>query len=141
MRDPLPIRGVIDLAGPVDVDMTANIAGYEAMCGDTVITSLLGGTPAMVPEHYADASPMALLPLGVRQVFVLGTFEEYVPLPLAEAYRQAAAQAGDPIRLVVIPGVGHFEIASPRSSTWSQVELSIRSLLEGKLPPESSRHD
>ena len=35
--DPLPVSGVMDLAGPVD--MTANIPGYEALCRDTVITS------------------------------------------------------------------------------------------------------
>ena len=60
--DPLPVRGALDLAGPVD--MTANIQGYEALCGDPVITSILGGTPAAVPEHYAQASAITLLPLG-----------------------------------------------------------------------------
>lgn len=126
--NPLPIRGVVDLAGPVD--MSANIQGYETLCRDTVITSMLGGTPAQVPERYAQASPIKLLPLGVPQIFVLGTREDFVPLPFAEAYARAARQAGDSIRLLVIPNVGHFEIASPRSSTWPQVELAIRSLLQ-----------
>ena len=125
--NPLAIRGVVDLAGPVD--MSANVQGYEALCGDTVITSLLGGTPAQVPERYAQASAIKLLPLGVPQVLVLGTREEFVPLPFAEAYVRAARLAGDSIRLLVIPGVGHFEIASPRSSTWPQIESAIRSLL------------
>ena len=132
-RDPLPVRGVIDLAGPVD--MTANVPGYEALCRDSVITSLLGGTPATVPERYAHASPITLLPFGVPQVLILGSHENFVPLPLAEAYAQAAARAGDPVRLLVIPGAGHFEIASPRASTWPLVESAIRSLLNGALPP------
>jgi acetyl esterase/lipase len=131
--DPLPIRGVVDLAGPVD--MTANIPGYEGLCGDTVITTLLGGAPAAVPSHYAQASAIKLLPLGVPQVLVVGTREDYVPLPLADAYVRAATQAGDSVRLVVIPGAGHFEIASPLSSTWPQVRSAIRSLLAGRLPP------
>lgn len=131
--DPLPVRGVIDLAGPVD--MTANVPGYEALCRDSVITSLLGGSPAAVPERYAQASPIKLLPLGIPQVLILGTHEDFVPLPLAEAYAQAAAGAGDPVRLLVIPGAGHFEIASPRASTWPLVESAIRSLLDGALPP------
>ncbi len=134
MADPLPVRGVIDLAGPVD--MTANITGYEGLCGDTVITTLLGGTPATVPERYAHASAIKLLPLGIPQVLVIGEHEEFVPRPLAEAYAQAAARAGDPVRLIVIPHVGHFEIASPRASPWPQVESAIRALLDGKLPPE-----
>jgi acetyl esterase/lipase len=130
MVDPLPVRGVLDLAGPVD--MTANIPGYEGLCGDTVVTALFGGTPAAVPERYAHASAIKLLPLGIPQVLVMGEHEEYVPRPLAEAYLLAATQAGDPVRLVVIPRVGHFEIASPRATTWPRVESAIRSLLEGK---------
>lgn len=131
--NPLRVRGVIDLAGPLD--LTANISGYESLCRDHVITALMGGTPEAVPARYAQASAIKLLPLGVPQVLVLGEHEDYVPLRDAEAYVQAAKRAGDRIRLILIPSVGHFEIASPRASPWSQVELAIRSLLDGRLPP------
>jgi acetyl esterase/lipase len=134
--DLLPVRGVLDLAGPVD--LTANIAGYERLCRDTVITTLIGGTPAAVPERYAHASPMTLLPLGVPQVLLMGEHEDFVPRTYAEAYARAAARAGDQIRLIIIPRVGHFEIASPRATTWPRVESVIRLLLDGKLPPEST---
>jgi pimeloyl-ACP methyl ester carboxylesterase len=134
--DPLPFRGVLDLAGPVD--LTANIAGYESLCRDTVITSLIGGTPAALPERYAHASPLKLLPLGVPQVLLMGEYEDFVPRAYAEAYVRAATQVGDRVRLIVIPRVGHFEIASPRATTWPQVESVIRSLLDGKLPRDSS---
>ena len=133
--DPLPVRGVLDLAGPLD--LTANIAGYQALCRDAVITQLMGGTPATVPERYAHASPKQLIPIGVPQALVLGEHEDFVPRPLAEAYVRAASQAGDAVRLIVIPGVGHFEIASPRATTWPRVESVIRSLLDGRLPPDS----
>jgi pimeloyl-ACP methyl ester carboxylesterase len=68
-------------------------------------------------------------------VIVIGQYEDFVPRPIAEAYAQAPARSGDPVRLIVIPGVGHFEIASPRASTWPQVESAIRALLDGSLPP------
>ena len=134
--DPLPVRGVLDLAGPVD--LMANIGGYEGLCRDSVITQLLGGTPAAVPERYAHASPTQLLPLGTAQVLLIGEHEDFVPRPLAEAYVQAAVQAGDSVQLVVIPRVGHFEIASPRATTWLRVQSVIRSLLDGRLPPKGS---
>jgi acetyl esterase/lipase len=130
LPDPLPVRGVIDLAGPVD--MTANIQGYQALCRDTVITSLFRGTPAMAPQRYEQASAIRLLPLGVPQVLVVGTHEDFVPLPLVEAYAEAARRAGDSVGVVVIPGAGHFEIASPRSSAWPRIESAIRSLLGGR---------
>ena len=138
-NDPLKVRGVVDLAGPLD--MTANIAGYQTLCRDTVITSLLGGTPTTVPEHYALASPIALLPLGTPQVIVVGTYEEYVPLPFAQAYTRAAALAGDSVRLVVVPDAGHFEIASPRTPVWPGIESAIRRLLDGRLPPDKAPSD
>ena len=53
-------------------------------------------------------------------------------MPLIQAYVPAATQAGDPVQLLVIPGVGHFEVASPLASTWPTVESAIRSLLNGR---------
>ena len=67
-------------------------------------------------------------------MIVLGSREEYVPLPLVDAYVQAATQAGDQVRRILIPGAGHFEIASPLSVTWPPIESAIRLLIDGKLP-------
>ncbi len=131
--DPLPVSGVLDLAGPVD--LTANIAGYEGLCGDTVVTGLLGGAPAAVPERYAQASPMFLLPLGVPQVILIGDDEEFVPRRLMEDYVRAAEQAGDQVRLIVVPRVSHHDLASPLAPAWPRVESVLESLLDGRLPP------
>ena len=132
VANPLPVRGVVDLAGPVD--MTANISGYEALCADPVITSLLGGAPAAVPDHYAQASAIKLLPLGIPQVLVVGSHEDFVPLPVVDAYVTAATGTGDQVRRILIPGAWHFEIASPLSFAWPQVKAAIDSLIDGKLP-------
>ena len=133
IANPQRVRGVVDLAGPLD--LSANISGYERLCMDTVITALLGGTPATVPQRYAQASPIRMLPLGLPQVIVLGSLEAFVPRPLADAYVQAATQAGDSVRLLFFPRADHFVIASPRAWTWPKIESAIRSLLDGKLPP------
>lgn len=99
-----------------------------------MITDLLGGTPAAVPERYAQSSLIQLLPLGVTQVVLIGEHEEFVPRPLAGAYVRAAANAGDRVQLMIIPGAGHFEVASPRATPWPRVESAIRALLDGRLP-------
>jgi acetyl esterase/lipase len=130
--NPLPIRGAVDLAGPLD--LSAHIAEYEGLCRDSVITSLMGGTPATRPERYAQASPIKLLPYGLPQVLVLGTYEDFVPMPLMRAYADAARRAGDSVRVVHVRGAGHFEIASPRSYAWPPVLRAIRALLDGRLP-------
>ena len=87
-----------------------------------------------MPEHYAQASAIKLLPLGVPQVLVLGSQEEFVPLPLMDAYVVSATRAGDKVRRMLAPGAGHFEIASPVSFAWPQIKSAIRSLLDGRLP-------
>ena len=138
MRSPLPVRGVLDLAGPLD--LAVHRVEYEGLCRDSVITTLLGGSPDAVPERYAQASPIRLLPLGIPQVLVIGEHEEFVPQPLVEAYARAAAGMGDSARVMVVPKAGHFEIASPRSAAWPWVRSAIHALLDGRLP-ESVRGD
>ncbi|HVF39162.1 MAG TPA: alpha/beta hydrolase [Gemmatimonadaceae bacterium] len=134
VADPLRVRGVVNLAGPVD--LTANISGYERLCRDTVITTLMGGTPSTAPERYHHASPIKLLPLRIPQVIVVGEHEDFVPRSAVDTYARVAAQAGDSLRVIVIPRVGHFEIASPRASPWPRVESAIMALLDGKLPSQ-----
>ena len=125
--NPLPVRGVINLAGTID--MRENIAHMEAECNDTVVTGLLGGAPASTPERYREVSATTMVPLGVQQILIWGEHENFVPLSLARRYVDAATKAGDRARLVVIPAIGHFESASPQSSAWPAVLEAIRSLL------------
>lgn len=127
-RRPLRPLGVVNLAGPVD--MRENIARYEGECQGPVITQMMGGSPHQVADHYRAASPGALLPLGVPQVLVWGEHESFVPRPLAAAYVERARAAGDDATLRVVPGAGHFEIASPNSAAWPQLSAEIRSLLD-----------
>lgn len=124
--NPLSIKGIVNLAGRID--MKAGIREYEATCqGEPVVTNLLGGTPEQVPERYTETSANRHVPLGVRQTLIWGEYEEYVPMRLAENYVATARKSGDPINLVTVPGVGHFETASPLSTAWSAVRAAIRS--------------
>ena len=127
IADPLPIRGVINLAGTID--MTANIEHMEEMCRGPVVTRLMGGTPADVPERYKTASAQTFLPLGLSQVLIWGDQEDYVPQQLAEGYVAAAARSGDRGRLILVPATGHFETASPFTSAWPVVREAVRSML------------
>jgi pimeloyl-ACP methyl ester carboxylesterase len=119
LAPPLRVRGVINLAGTID--MADNIPNMEATCGDSVVTTLLGGTPADVPGRYREASAINVLPPGVPQVLVRGRYDDFVPRPIVEKCVRLATQAGDSVRLVVIPGDGHFKSASPTSSAWPSV--------------------
>ncbi len=126
---PLPIDGVVSLAGVVDLRRAAE----ERVCGDAV-TRLLGGSPAEVPERYRQGSPIELLPLGVPQRLVHGARDRLVPLGLDQEYEAAARKAGDDVRLIVLEKDGHFEMIAPESPAWPTVKEAVLSLLTAKRP-------
>lgn len=128
IRDPLAIRGVVDLAGPGD--MATEIAVEVGACQSRVVEQFLGGSPADVPERYAQVSASKMLPLGVPQVLVWGDHDNLRPMWLAEKYAKAATTAGDSVDLIIVPGLGHFEVASPYSSAWPKVRDAISFLLQ-----------
>ena len=127
VEGPLSIRGVIDLAGTGDMD--AFIQFEQQGCHGAVVEEMLGGKPIDVPEHYAQASAIKMLPLGIPQVLIWGKNDDIAPILLRESYVLAAKQAGDLVHLVSIPDVGHFEIASPLATTWPAVRSEIVALL------------
>jgi acetyl esterase/lipase len=78
----------------------------------------VGGPPGRVPERYALASPIELLPLGVPQLLVHGDADDVVPVEIARRYAARAAEAGDQCTLVELPRVGHMEHLDPDSEAW-----------------------
>jgi acetyl esterase/lipase len=124
MADPLPLVGAVSLAGVADLRRA-----WELGLSSNVVEDFLGGTPRQVPERYASASPIELLPLGVPQALVHGTEDDSVPFEISTRYHAAALAAGDPVDLVALPGAGHFEVIDPRSQEWPAVVGAVRSVL------------
>ncbi|HMA36211.1 MAG TPA: alpha/beta hydrolase [Chloroflexia bacterium] len=124
--DPLPVRGVVALAGVVDLRRA-----WELRLSNAVVAELLGGAPSEVPARYATASPRELLPLGVPQQLVHGTQDENVPFAISQTYAAAATAQGDRAQLVPLPGAGHFEVIDPRSREWPQVQAAVNAALQG----------
>lgn len=124
---PLRIRGVVDLAGTAD--MQAFIPLEQHGCAGNVVEQMMGGRPDQVSAHYAEASAINMLPLGVPQVLIWGQRDDILPVALGAIYVRTARKAGDHVRFVTLPALGHFEIASPLTSAWPAVEREILSLL------------
>ena len=80
----------------------------------------------MAPEHFADGSPLELLPLGVPQILIHGTADDSVPFAMSERYVQAAGEGAE---LVVLEGVGHFELIDPEAGAFAETVAAIRKLL------------
>jgi acetyl esterase/lipase len=94
---------------------------HEQRLGDGAVDLLVGGSPASHPDRYAEADPLALLPITTRTVLIHGEDDDVVPLSQPETYAAASDAA-----LVVVPG-GHFEHLDPGSE-------AIAALLEALGP-------
>jgi acetyl esterase/lipase len=121
--DPLPLCAAVSLAGVLDL-----ARAEELGLSENVTRQFLGGSPGEVPERYAAASPIALLPMGVRQLIVSGDADDNVPFEISERYAEAARAAGDPVTLLAFPGTGHFELVDPTSKEWSAMLVAVLQL-------------
>jgi acetyl esterase/lipase len=90
------------------------------------VATFLAGTPHEAPDRYREASPLELLPLGVRQILVHGTRDADVPYAMSERYVEVAGGEGE---LVSLTGAGHFEPIDPQAREWPQTLKAVRSLL------------
>ncbi len=120
--EPLPLRGVISLAGITDMRR------FRPRCNDAV-GRLLGGSPEEVATRYQQTSPFELLPLTVPQRLIHGAQDRIVPLASGTEYEEEARKRGDDARLTILDNVGHFELIAPQSSAWLAVENALRELL------------
>jgi acetyl esterase/lipase len=116
------IKGALSFAGVPDLVMAATAPG-GGLGGDLrhAVLDLLDGAPDAVPDRYAQASPRALLPLGVPQLLVHGSRDDRVPVEQAQVYSEAAAAAGDAVRLVEVPTGDHGDITRADRVAWPDV--------------------
>jgi acetyl esterase/lipase len=125
---PLPLKGVISLAGAMDLEYV-----WQLHLSNDAAAELLGGTPGEVPERYAAASPAALLPLGVSQVLIHGTADANVPLTVSQVYARKAKKAGDSVTLIELPNAEHFVVIDPHSAAWELIVGEIQKLRKSSL--------
>lgn len=125
-KNPQAIQAVIGLAAITDLK-TYRI-GAPGSCNASV-DQLMGGTNAEQPARYAQASPRALLPLGVKQWLVQGARDPIVSLDSVRAYAHAARVAGDKVQLLETAAAGHFETSVPLGNTWLDLQHAVREAL------------
>lgn len=80
----------------------------------------------MAPEHFAEGSPLELLPLGVEQILIHGTEDDSVPYAMSERYVEAA---GGEAELITLEGAGHFELIDPLAEEFFETLAAAKRLL------------
>lgn len=125
--EPLPVRGVVSIAGVGD--LAAFAPRLPGSCGRGILQRLMGSGS----DPYADVSPARLgLPEHVGSVVMLSATEDrIVPLRAARDYRQALPlEAAARVRLRDVTGAGHFDLVTPGTPAFEAVFEEVRRLLE-----------
>jgi acetyl esterase/lipase len=110
------LRGVVPLAAVSDLRRA-----YALQLDGGVVGELLGGSPDRVPQRYAAASPIQLLPIPVPQRVIHGTADQVVPFGMSQRFAKASTNS----KLIPLTGADHFELIDPRSKVWPSIQKNI----------------
>jgi dienelactone hydrolase len=119
--DPLKIGAVVAIDGPGDP--ASEIALFEGACGVPAGTALFGGTPAAQPRRWADGTPQARLPLGLKSGLISASL--FLSPTAATRWVTEARKGKDVASALILGGTGHFEVIAPGSPVWPQVEAFL----------------
>jgi acetyl esterase/lipase len=114
------VAAAVSLAGVLDL-ATAHATGV----GADAVARLLGGSEVEIAERVLVSSPFAMVPLGVPQILIHGSEDTVVPFTMSEHYAEQARKAGDDVRLIPLPGVGHRDLIDPRGQAWVQTATEL----------------
>jgi dipeptidyl aminopeptidase/acylaminoacyl peptidase len=109
----VPLRAAVSQAGVTDLTYAC-----ELRLSRGVVARLLGGTPEEVPDVYAQASPAALIPIGVPLLCVHGELDDVVPPSMSERFAEKARLAGDDVDLMIVEGEDHMDHIDPENQMW-----------------------
>ena len=123
--DPLKVSAVVDIAGLPDLERDRDSKG----CGPGPVDAMAG--PERPGGRFADTSPAHMLPLGVRQVVMVGRADATVPPEVSLAYAARAGAMGDKVDLRILPDAGHAEVIAPGSGAWDVIADRIVALATG----------
>jgi acetyl esterase/lipase len=125
------LRGLIALAGAVDLRLTIDLSGYFTFAHDKhEVYSLMGGPPAELQERYRAGNPGDLLPLNAPQILIQGSDDGQIPPQLPDRWAELARRQGDAVTVTIIVGADHFDVVDPQSKAWPTVQAAVLKLLQ-----------
>jgi acetyl esterase/lipase len=119
------IDAVVALAPVADL-----VASDRLHLSSSATRALFGGSADDLPEQYAAASPLQLLPIGVPQLLVHGRADGDVPYDFSVAYVEAALNSGDIARLIDPAGIDHYDVINPRHDLWRSIDEQLHTWAE-----------
>jgi acetyl esterase/lipase len=119
------VTRIFSLAGVLDLRRA-----WELHLSNDAVAGFLGGSPADVPEHYREASPIEQVIPQALQKLIHGMKDDSVPYEISKRYAEAKTKSGENVELTTLPGADHFQIIDPGSAVWSKVQEIFTSLIK-----------
>src|SRR4051794_2960692 len=104
-------------------------------CDEPVLPGLVGGEPDALREQLRQVSPLALLPYGIPQEYVVSSLRYPVTQarPLAAGrttlqvsdYPAIARKAGGSVTVHIVPDADHFDFIKPGTAAWTALEAAF----------------
>lgn len=110
-----------DLIGTIALAPVADLGlAHEEGLGDGAVAEFLGGPPSARP----DLDPVRLSSPANPVVLIHGAADTSVPLSQSLSYTDTHPTA----KLLVLPGIAHFELIDPASEAWSSVLAELEGI-------------
>jgi acetyl esterase/lipase len=122
--DPLPIKGVVSLAGVVDLEGALTIGNRKDALQLLNVSDADAATPL-----WAETNPMRLLPFGIPQFLIVGTRDNPWRVTITKNFAQAATGMGDKVRLMIPEGANHFDVIHAHGPAYPMVSTAVKSML------------
>ncbi len=119
------IRGGVSLAGVLDLRRA-----WELHLSNNAVAEYLGGTPAQVPEHYREASPIEVA-ISVPQAIIHGALDDTVPIAISRSYAEAKKKRNEKAMFIELSEADHYDVIDPRSKAFAAVVDAIANMLKG----------
>ena len=121
-KDALLPGAVISLGGVPDLKSFGRFV--PLLCGPGVMEELAPQRGSTDP--YADISPAQLPPPPGPVVMVSGVLDRLIPPYVADDYaRSMQRKHSKRITLIEVPGAGHFDLVTPGTPAWQEIESRI----------------
>jgi acetyl esterase/lipase len=112
----IPFPNLIQPIAAVGLAAVSDLAYASRIgAGRGAVDEFLGGSPGQYPDRYGAASPIELLPLGIKQLIIHGAKDDVLPVGLSRSYTAAAQASGDVVEFVEVPDAGHMDFVNPGS--------------------------
>lgn len=124
-REATRAHAAIVFDGPADVGLEQ--PAFDALCEFSSVAPFMGGLPADQAARFAAIAPAKHAP-ALKQVLFANAV-----LPAPPAAAQTAIRAGGAsVKVVENPGVSHFEILTPGTATYRELEPALLKVLRGR---------